>query len=289
MSAPGQARSERTIASGDAQLCTESFGDPGDPPVLLIMGQMASMLWWPEGFCERLAAAGRLVIRYDNRDTGRSTSYEPGQPPYTAADMTADAVAVLDGYDIDRGHLVGMSMGGGIAQLVALEHADRVATVTAMSTTAVGAPAPGLPGPDPAYLQHAAAGEGLAWSDTQAVAEFLVADARALAGPKRPFDEAAARELVTRDLQRTINPASLVNHALLEDDDDRTAALGELQAPLLVIHGTADPLFPHAHGEALANAVPNATLVSVDGGGHELHEGDWDQMVEAIRRHSATA
>ena len=282
------ATSETTIPSGDAEIVTQAFGVPTDPPVLLIMGQMASMLWWPDELCERLADAGRYVIRYDNRDTGRSTAYQPGNPPYTGDDLAGDAIAVLDGYGVSRAHLVGMSMGGAIAQVVTLEHPERVATLTAISTTTVAPSDRDLPGPTHEYMEQAAAAESLDWSDTDAVAEFLVRDARALAGTSHPFDEAAAHELVTRDLERTARPASLVNHSLLGDDNGDGHRNDDLAAPLLVIHGTADPLFPYEHGVALAGSVPAADLVTIEGGGHELHEDDWPQVLDAIVVHTAT-
>jgi len=272
---------ERIVASDGVEICTEAFGEPGDPPVLMIMGQMASKLWWPDGLCERLARAGRFVIRYDNRDTGRSTSYEPGKPAYDLDDLADDAVAVLDDYGIDRAHLVGMSMGGGIAQLVALKHPARVASVSAISTTKLGGPDPDLPGPDPEYMEHSAAFEDLDWSDTNALEELLLRDARQVAGSRHPFDEEAARELVKRDLGRTTNPQSLMNHGLVTAEDSEGSP-GEIDAPFLVIHGTADPVFPYEHGVALARAVPGATLVKLEGGGHELNEGHWDEIVDAV-------
>src|SRR5687768_17753181 len=109
------------IEANGVELCTEPFGDPADPPILLVMGIGASMLWWEEGFCRMLADRGRFVIRYDHRDTGRSATYEPGRPTYTGADLSADAAGVLDAYDIDAAHLVGVSAGGGIAQELAVE------------------------------------------------------------------------------------------------------------------------------------------------------------------------
>jgi pimeloyl-ACP methyl ester carboxylesterase len=274
--------------AGVMDICTETFGEEGDPPVLLIMGAMASMLWWPDGFCERLAGAGRFVIRYDNRDTGRSIGYEPGRATYTLDDMAGDAVAVLDDHGIDRAHVVGMSLGGGIAQLVALEHPTRVASLTAISTSKVGEQDPDLPDPTDQYMRHAAAFEDLDWSDTEALADLLVRDARQLAGTRHPFDEAAARELVERDLERAIDPSRLANHGELSGGERWRGRLGEIAAPFLVIHGTADPIFPHPHGVALAEAVPGATLLTIEGGGHELHEGDWDQILGAIVSHTAT-
>jgi pimeloyl-ACP methyl ester carboxylesterase len=266
---------------------SETFGRPGDPPVLLIMGQMASMLWWPDGFCERLASVGRFVIRYDNRDTGLSAGYEPGAATYTLNYMAGDALRVLDEHGIERAHVAGFSLGGAIAQLLSLEHPERVATLTLMSTTKIGSEDTGLPGPSEEYMRHAAAWDELDWSDTGAVADMLVRDARAIAGTRHPFDEAAARDLVERDLTRATDPRRLANHGEIGGDESAGSRLGELAAPLLVIHGTADPLLPYPHGEALAAAVPGAELVTVEGGGHELHERDWDQILAALVRHTA--
>jgi pimeloyl-ACP methyl ester carboxylesterase len=275
------------VTRDDVEICSQTFGERGDPAVLLIMGATASMLWWPEAFCERLANAGRFVIRYDNRDTGRSTGYEPGTAPYTIDDLAGDAVAVLDDHGIERAHVVGMSMGGAIAQIVALTYPERVASVTAISTTAVGAEDPDLPGPSPEYMEFAAAFDELDWSDTGALADLLVGEARVLAGTRHPFDEVATREFIARDLERAIDPRRLQNHGAIGGDEDRWAGrLGEIAAPLLVIHGTADPVFPHPHGVALAEAVPGARLVTIEGGGHELHEDDWDQMLDAIATHT---
>jgi pimeloyl-ACP methyl ester carboxylesterase len=251
------------------------------------MGAMASMLWWPDEFCERLAGAGRFVIRYDNRDTGRSIGYEPGTATYTLDDMAGDAVAVLDEHGVERAHLVGMSLGGAVVQLVALAYPERVASVTAISTSKVGEEDTALPGPDPEYLKHAAAFEDLDWSDARALAELLVRDAWQLAGTRHPFDQAAARELVTRDLERAVDPSRLANHGDIGGGEPPAAKLAEIAVPFLVIHGTADPLLPHPHGVALAEAVPGARLVTIEGGGHELHEGDWDQILEAIAAHTA--
>jgi pimeloyl-ACP methyl ester carboxylesterase len=273
------------IPSGDATICTEGFGEASHPAMLLIMGQMASMLWWPEAFCRQLADAGRFVIRYDQRDTGRSTSYEPGHPGYTLADSIGDAVAVLDGHGLDRAHVVGMSGGGVLAQLVALDHPERTATITAISTTPVGGVDRGLPGPDPAYLAASAASGNVDWSDRRSIVEMIVRDCEALSGTRHPFDEAATRAFVEADIARTPNPASLVNHTI-QAGDEPSRAVRDIAAPLLVIHGSSDPLFPHEHGVALAEAVAGATLVTVEGGGHELHERDWDQIVDAIVEHT---
>ncbi|EGL15736.1 alpha/beta fold hydrolase [Paenibacillus sp. HGH0039] len=130
--------SERMIRVKDMELCTESFGNPAHPAVLLIMGATASMLWWEEDFCRLLAEKGFLVIRYDNRDTGRSVSYEPGQPGYTFEDMADDAIAVLDAYEVEKAHFAGMSMGGMLIQIIALRHPHRVQGISLLSTMYFG-------------------------------------------------------------------------------------------------------------------------------------------------------
>ena len=193
----------RTIRADGIEIATEAFGNPAHPPVLLIMGAMASMLWWPEEFCERLAGQGRYVIRYDNRDTGLSTKYEPGEPPYTLDDMADDAIRVLDGYGIGAAHFVGMSLGGMIAQLAALKHPARVATVTAISTSPIGTDTSHLPQMTQAYMEHSAKADGMDWSDRAQVIGFMVADARALAGTAHPHDAAGAKDLIERDYDRS--------------------------------------------------------------------------------------
>src|SRR5919197_2535111 len=126
---------ERVIEANGVELCTEAFGSPADPPVLLVMGTGASMLWWEEGFCRMLAGGGLFVIRYDHRDTGRSGTSEPGQPGYTGADLVADAAGVLDVYGVRPAHVVGVSAGGGFAPLLALAYPHRVRSLVFVSTS----------------------------------------------------------------------------------------------------------------------------------------------------------
>ncbi len=278
----------RTIRADGIEIATEAFGNPAHPPVLLIMGAMASMLWWPEEFCERLAGKGRYVIRYDNRDTGLSTKYEPGEPPYTLDDMADDAIRVLDGYGIGAAHFVGMSLGGMIAQMAALKHPARVATVTAISSSPVGIDTSHLPHTTQADEEHSAQAGDVDWSDRAQVIDFMVADARALAGTAHPHDAAGAKDLIERDYDRSGGLSSATNHFMLKGGDAWQGRLGEMRAPLLVIHGTADPLFPVEHGAALAQAVAGARLVRLEGGGHELHALDWDRIIAAIAAHTDT-
>ena len=276
---------ERNIKFDDVEIVAQAFGDPAHEPILLIMGAMASMLWWPDEFCQKLAAQKYYVIRYDNRDTGRSTIYEPGEPPYTMDDMAADAVRILDGYGIDGVNLIGMSLGGTIAQIAALSHPERVKTLTLMSTTPMGIDTSALPHTTDAYMAHAATGETVDWTDNAQVIEFLVKDTRMIAGVAHPYDEGRARAFVERDVKRAKNFVSATNHFMLRGGQALKGKLAKLAAPLLVIHGTADPIYPVEHGELLARAVKGAKLVRLEGGGHEIHPNDWEEIISAIDAH----
>jgi pimeloyl-ACP methyl ester carboxylesterase len=271
---------ERMIECGGVGICTETFGEPADPPVLLIMGLAGSMLWWDDDFCAALAAGGRFVVRYDHRDTGRSTTCPPGRPDYTGDDLVADAARVLDGYGIARAHVVGVSMGGALAQVLALDFPERVASLVLISTSPAG-PAPDLPPPAEAY--RAFLGEPEA--DGSDPASRVVAEARAIAG-ERPFDEAAVRALVERDIARARDPASAQNHMLAEGGAPWRRRLGEIRVPTLVIHGSADPMFPLGHGRALAAEIAGARLLVLDGAGHGLEPADHDEVVRAVLDHT---
>jgi len=265
-------------------IVSQAFGDSADPAILLVMGAMASMLWWPEAFCRRLAGRGRFVIRYDNRDTGLSTKYTPGAPPYTLEDTVDDAVRVLDDHGVAKAHVVGMSMGGMIAQTVALKYPRRVSALTVISSSPLGVDTSGLPGMTATYGQHAAEGGDVDWSDRTQVLAYMAKDARALASTLHPFDAGRAQELIATDYERSGGFASATNHfALMGGSSNRS--ITDLTVPLLVIHGTSDPIFPVEHGAALAKAVTGARLVEVEGGGHELHADDWPQIIEAIAAH----
>lgn len=277
---------EKIVHHCGVQLVTQSFGDETAPPILLIMGATASMLWWEDEFCEALARAGRFVIRYDNRDTGRSTTYQPGAPTYTMDDMADDAVAILDGYGLDKAHLVGMSLGGMIAQLVSLKHPSRVLSLTAISSARFDEDDPDLPQMDPALLEHFGKLESLDWNDRDAVVGFLVGLARISVGPAVAFDEARARLLAEREYDHAINPQSAFNHAMLGGGESWQGRLGEIRAPLLVIHGRKDPILSFEHARRLAEAVPQAKLISLDEASHELNPRDWDRIVAAIVEHT---
>ena len=279
---------ERVIESDGVRLCTEPFGVPTDPPVLLVMGLGASMLWWEEELCRSLSDGGRFVIRYDHRDTGRSTKDEPGHPRYGGDDLVADAARVLDAYGLPSAHVVGVSAGGGIAQVLALDLPDRVLSLVLISTSPAVPVGRDLP-PPAEGLGRFLAGAEVDWSDRESVIEYLVGYARFLAGADRPFDEAACRDLVRRDVERTDDVAALQNHDVMDHGDVHRAPLSSITAPTLVVHGTADPLFPLAHGRALAEGITGATLLPLDGAGHGVDRADWPAIVPAILRHTAAA
>ena len=278
---------ERMIETNNVELCTEPFGDPADPPILLVMGMGGSMIWWEDDFCRMLADGGRFVIRYDHRDTGRSVTDPPGRPDYSFAELVSDAAGVLDAYGIRAAHVLGISMGGAIAQLLALDFADRVLSLVLMSTSPAGPGDRGLPPMTQEYARFVASSE-VDWSDAEAVIEYIVADSRALAGG-RPFDEAGIRELAARDVKRTRNVASAQNHAAISGAARWRERLPSIAVPTLVIHGTADPLFELEHGVALAEEIPGARLLTLEGSGHGLDRADWAMIVRAILDHTALA
>ena len=278
---------ERMIRVGGLELAAESFGDASRPPILLIMGGMASMLWWPDALCEELASHGRYVIRYDNRDTGHSTKYPPGKPGYTFEDMVDDVFRVLDGYAIPGAHVVGMSLGAMIGQVAALRHPSRVLSLTAISSSPVGTDTSHLPQFSDAFMARMEAAEEVDWSDRSQAIACMVEDSCVLAGTAFPFEEAEVRAFIERDHDRAGGYLSATNHGSLEIGDAWRGRLHEMRPPLLVIHGTADPVYPIEHGAELAAAVAGASFVALEGGGHELHPAHWDTIVTAIVTHTA--
>lgn len=284
---------EQIVKANGVELCVESFGDPADPAILLIHGAGHSLLAWDEEFVRRLVAGGRRVIRYDSRDAGRSTGYPAGAPEYGLGDLAADAAALLEALGIASAHVVGMSQGAAVGQLLAIDHADRVASLTLASSTPGG---PGhhqsdLPSPTPSLMEFFA-NEPAApeWSDRAAVIDYLVEAERPFAAQSVPFDADGMRAMAGRVVDRTTDiAAQLTNPFLIDAGKPWRERLGQLSVPALVLHGTEDPMFPIGHGRALAAEIPGARFVPMERTGHEVFpRHQWELVVPAILDHTAS-
>ena len=282
-------RAESIVQVNGVPLCVETFGERSDPAILLIMGSSAAMDWWETELCERIAAGGRFVVRYDHRDTGRSVSYEPGSPPYSLRDLADDAAALPDVLGLERVHLVGMSLGGAIAQSVAMESGDRVLTLTLIAC----GPGDGdarLPGMSPETVAAFTSIAEPDWEDREDVARYVAELVEIEAADSVPFDAAAIEHLVRCGFDRSIDfKAGYVNHSQIEFDLRPTRPLAELEAPALVIHGTEDPIVPFPNALALRDQIPGAELLTLEQTGHELPRRTWGVLAEAILRHTAGA
>jgi pimeloyl-ACP methyl ester carboxylesterase len=279
----------------------DEFGNRSAPPILLIMGLGGQMIWWDERFCRQLAGRGYRVIRFDNRDIGLSTKLDdacpnPGplvmqalsgnkvQAPYTLRDMAADAAGLLDALEIESAHVVGASMGGMIAQRMAIHFPRRVRSLTSIMSSTGN---PGLPPGDPKVMSLLTSARP---TDAASAIEFGVNVWRALHGPGFPFDEERTRALVIESGQRSSHLLGQPRQMLaIITDGDRREALQRLKVPTVVIHGDADPLVPFAAGKDTADNVPGARLVPIPGMGHELVEGAWPQLIDEITRLAGSA
>jgi pimeloyl-ACP methyl ester carboxylesterase len=192
---------------------------------------------------------------------------------------------VLDAYEIPAAHVVGLSAGGALAQLLALDFTDRVRSLTLISTSLAVPADRALPPPTAEFGRFVTTLE-VDWSDPESVIEYLVEYWRVLAGEERPFDEAAFRALARRDVGRASDFRAAQNHDLLHDESRSHDPLSSISSPTLVIHGTADPMFPIGNGEALAEEIPNARLLPLEGAGHGAYRPDWDAIVAAILEHT---
>ena len=281
----------------------ESFGPESAEPILLIMGLGAQLTLWPVELCEALVARGFRVIRYDNRDVGLSTKFDAAgvpqlpavigailsgqdpQVPYRLEDMATDAVGLLDALGIDRAHIVGASMGGMIAQLVAADYPERTLSLTSIMSSTGN---PSLPPATPEAM-------GVLMSrpqgaDLDALIEFGVRAARVIGSPAFPADETVLRARVRRDVERSNYPAGFARQmAAIYASGDRRAKLARITAPTTVIHGTADPLVPVDGGRDTAANIKGAELVEIDGMGHDLPLALIDRIADAVAAAAARA
>ena len=289
---------EQFCTVGNVELCYETFGEPGDPALLLIMGLGTQMIGWQEDFCRQLAGRGFFAIRYDNRDAGRSTHFDHVAPPkptelalrrpkrlaYTLADMAEDGVGLLDQLGIHSAHVVGASMGGMIAQLAAARHPERVhSLVSIMSSTGsrwTGQPAPRVL---PLLLGKPPIGK-------EAYVRRIERLFAVVGSPGFERDEQALRELAEVSYERGASSAGLARQmAAIIESGSRLADLRKIKAPTAVIHGTKDLLVRPSGGKATARAIPDARLLMIEGMGHDLPRGAWPRIIEAIESNAARA
>jgi pimeloyl-ACP methyl ester carboxylesterase len=288
------------VKANGIDLAYGSFGDEADEAILLIAGLGTQMIRWTDPFCEALAARGYRVIRFDNRDTGRSTHFHRCAPPdfdalasalragrrpdvpYTLHDMAADAIGLLDALAVGRAHVAGRSMGGMIAQIMASEHPERVLSLTSiMSST--GNPMLPQAAPDVMAMMMRPAPDPV--SDEAGFIAHSLAFARRIAGTGHAFDKEAHRLLILEETRRAYDPGGSARQiAAMAVTGDRRSRLTTITAPTLVIHGADDPLILPACGRDTAASIPNADLMLIDGMGHDLPPALYRTVVEAIDR-----
>jgi len=271
----------RIVETRGVKLATESFGSPDKGTILLVMGATASMVWWPLSFCQALAAGGYQVIRFDLRDTGQSTTGQPGKVDYDVTELAHDLLAILNAYDARSAHVVGMSLGGMLSQIAALTQPDRVQTLTLIASEPLGMTYE-AEGMSEDFMAHFATMEHLDWSDRTAVAAFMFRIAELSAGSAPPFDAGSARARIAKELDRTANIQSAFNHAQLAGKLDPALTAASITQPVLVIHGTEDPIIAFAAAETLVAAIPDADLLTLDRRGHELPLRDLPRISDAI-------
>jgi pimeloyl-ACP methyl ester carboxylesterase len=276
-------RQEKVVNIGNVEIFTENFGNPDDPQIILIMGATASMIWWEVEFCFKLAAKGFFVIRYDNRDVGKSTTYSPGALEYSVMDMADDILKIMDSYNIEKANLVGMSLGGMLAQIVAIQNPERVNTITLISS-GIWDNIPDLPQIDNKVLEYH--GPNLDWNNKTEVINYMTGGWKILNGSKHPFDEHRFLKLSEIEYDRATNLISMFNHSLLKGGEELYGRSNQINVPTLIIHGDEDIVLPFEHALELKKTIPNSELIKLEGGGHLLHHLDWEILINAIASHA---
>lgn len=292
-----------SVDANGIQIEYETFGDLSGRPLLLIIGLGAQMIHWDDDLCKDFAARGHYVIRFDNRDVGLSTKFgkagvpnlpeifgkllrgEEVKPAYTLDDMANDAVALLDALHIPKGHVCGMSMGGMIAQTIAIRRPERVLSLTSIYST-TGNPQVPQPKPEIVALLTAPPPE-----ERQAFIEHMLGVMKAISGSGFPPDEPWTRKIMGETYDRSFYPEGVARQLVaILTQGNRVPALSSVKVPSLVIHGTSDPLVSVEGGKDTARAIPGAELMLIEGMGHDLpHGGAWPRIVEAIAKHTQRA
>jgi pimeloyl-ACP methyl ester carboxylesterase len=289
----------RATANG-IQIEYETFGNPSGRPLLLIFGLGAQMILWDDDLLKDLAERGHYVIRFDNRDVGLSTKFEEAgvpdlmetfgkimrgeeiRPPYTLDDMADDAVGLLDALGIPKAHICGMSMGGMIAQTIAIRHPSRVLSLISIYSTTGN---PKVPQPKLEVIGLLIAPPP---KEREANVEHMLRVFKTIAGPGFPLDEKWTRKVLAESYDRCFYPPGMVRQLVaILTQGNREPALTSVKVPTLVVHGTSDPLVLVEGGKNTAKAIPGAQLMLIEGMGHDLpHGGAWPRIVEAIAVHT---
>jgi pimeloyl-ACP methyl ester carboxylesterase len=289
------------VRANGVDLRTQAFGDPNDPALLLICGATSSMKRWPDQFCIDLAAAGRFVIRYDNRDTGRSTVFPVGAPGYSIRDMADDAVGVLDAYGVERAHIAGWSMGGMITQNVAIFHPTRIRSAFIFGSSpdgrAIGSAASGaaeeigtLSAPPARVLELLAFLGDVDWTDEAQAIDAWIREDEVLLGPgDAPEPELDRVNVIVLVREARDILAHRKNHGVVVATSYWRDRLKDIRTPTLVMHGTHDYCLPLDHAEAITNEISGARLIVVEGMGHVLSPTSryWDTFADALIAHTA--
>ena len=281
-----------TVAANGIEIAYETFGERSGRPLLLVMGLATQMLAWHDDLCADLAGRGFFVVRYDNRDVGLSTHLHDAPPPdlmaalttgdtssasYTLDDLADDAAGLLDALEIDSAHVVGISMGGMIAQVLAVRHPSRVRSLTSIMSTCSPAIGPATPEAVGVLLAPPA-------TSRESAADRAVAGYRVIGSPGYPLDEEALRERAGISFDRAHDPAGVGRQLIaIFASGDRTPRLGEVKAPTLVLHGDSDTLIDVSGGRATAAAIPDAELVLIPGMGHDLPRALWPQILGGVQ------
>jgi pimeloyl-ACP methyl ester carboxylesterase len=297
-----QMHAERMVRSNGVELRAQAFGDPRDPALLLIMGATGSMRRWPDEFCIRLAKAGRFVIRYDNRDTGRSTTFPIGAPGYTVRDLADDAVGVLDAYGVECAHVAGWSMGGMIAQNIAIHHPSRIrsaflfgsspdGSAIAAAASGVGDDTRAFTAPPQRLIDLLTFLANVDWTDQTQAIEAWAREDEVLLGPgdaPAPELDRANIEVIVREARDIL--AHRRNHPIVVATSYWRDRLKDIRTPTFVMHGSHDYCLPVDHAKAMADEIPGAKLVVVEGMGHVLSPTSryWDVFAEALIAHTST-
>lgn len=279
---------EKVIKINGVELYTESFGDKDNPAILLIAGATVSMLYWDAEFCQQLSEKGFYVIRYDNRDVGKSTHYAAGSTPYNIVDLTNDAISILDGYKIDKVHFMGISLGGLIAQIASIKYPDRVKSLILLSTGPWGDSDPAIPEMDKRILKFHKKAETVDWTNEESVVNYMV-EGSALMSGRKPFDRQRSEKFIRAEFNRANNYISMFNHATLQGGEEYWNRLSEINQPALIIHGTDDNIWHFKNAKILLKNLKDSKLIPLEGTGHELHFDDWDTIIDGTTSHIENA